>query len=576
MSKVLWNVLLATPATLGASMAVAMGALAEIPTGSLSGAVPAPEVKVEVLEQEAQLDNANQSLTGQEVLSQAETAPPAAAPGAPGTAGGGSGAPVTAVSQLSDVQPGDWAFQSLQALIERYGCIAGYPDGTYRGNRPTTRYEFAAGLYACLNSLAERLQPEDLAAVRRLQEEFAAELATLRGQVDALDARTTEVEANQFSTTTKLNGEVVFGLANAFGGDRAVATGAAPTTADVGDNTIFANRTRLNFDTSFTGKDRLRTRLQAGNVPNLTTATGTRMARLGYDTNTNNQLELGRLEYRFPVGDKGEGHIGITGSEFNEIFETLNPYLESSGKGSISRFGRFNPIYRISGDTGATFNYEFGKAVVASIGYLAANANETESGLFGGSYGALAQLAFKPTETINLGLTYVRSYTEFTVGTTGATSVVIPTSGGTGSAFANAPFGTGVATTANSYGGEASLQLSKNFSVGGWVGYTQASAETGPDADANIFNYAVNLAFPDLGKEGNLGAIIFGQPPKVTRNDIAAREDGDTSFHVEGLYRFQVSDNISVTPGIIWVTNPEHNAANDDVFVGTIRTTFTF
>ena len=42
---------------------------------------------------------------------------------------------VTSVSQLSDVQPTDWAFQALQSLVERYGCIAGYPDGTYRGNR---------------------------------------------------------------------------------------------------------------------------------------------------------------------------------------------------------------------------------------------------------------------------------------------------------------------------------------------------------------------------------------------------------------------------------------------------------
>ncbi|OWY66980.1 hypothetical protein B7486_33615 [cyanobacterium TDX16] len=49
-------------------------------------------------------------------------------------------AQVTSVSQLSDVQPTDWAFQALQSLVERYGCIAGYPDGTYRGNRALTRY----------------------------------------------------------------------------------------------------------------------------------------------------------------------------------------------------------------------------------------------------------------------------------------------------------------------------------------------------------------------------------------------------------------------------------------------------
>ncbi|MBD2567407.1 S-layer homology domain-containing protein [Anabaena lutea FACHB-196] len=62
---------------------------------------------------------------------------------------------VISVSQLSDVQPTDWAFQALQSLVERYGCIAGYPNGAFRGNRAMTRYEFAAGLNACLNRVQE-------------------------------------------------------------------------------------------------------------------------------------------------------------------------------------------------------------------------------------------------------------------------------------------------------------------------------------------------------------------------------------------------------------------------------------
>jgi hypothetical protein len=83
---------------------------------------------------------------------------------------------VTSVSQLSDVRPTDWAFQALQSLVERYGCIAGYPDGTYRDNRALTRYEFAAGLNACLDqvtkligsSTANFVTREDLAVLERL------------------------------------------------------------------------------------------------------------------------------------------------------------------------------------------------------------------------------------------------------------------------------------------------------------------------------------------------------------------------------------------------------------------------
>ena len=124
---------------------------------------------------------------------------------------------VTSVSQLTDVRPTDWAFQALQSLVERYGCIAGYPDKTYRGNRAMTRYEFAAGLNACLDRVneliaaatADLVKKEDLATLQRLQEEFAAELATLRGRVDALEARTSTLGKQQFSTTTKLGVELV-------------------------------------------------------------------------------------------------------------------------------------------------------------------------------------------------------------------------------------------------------------------------------------------------------------------------------------------------------------------------------
>ncbi|HBE32664.1 MAG TPA: hypothetical protein DD990_15425, partial [Cyanobacteria bacterium UBA11368] len=207
---------------------------------------------------------------------------------------------VTSVSQLTDVDPTHWAFQALQSLVERYGCIEGYPDRTYRGNRALTRYEFAAGLNACLDRIQELIAAavadlpsrEDIATIRRLQEEFAAELATLRGRVDALEARTARLEAQQFSTTTKLRGEVIFALAGAFGDSRAVPSPGNPPDRDddIENNIILANRVRLNFDTSFSGRDLLRTRLQARNITQFDTAggdninvTGTNMSRLSFD-----------------------------------------------------------------------------------------------------------------------------------------------------------------------------------------------------------------------------------------------------------------------------------------------------
>jgi hypothetical protein len=127
---------------------------------------------------------------------------------------------ITSVSQLSDVSPNDWAFQALQLLIERYGCISGYPNSTYRGNRTLTRYEFAAGLNACLNQIntlianntTNLVNREDLTTLQRLQEEFSEELIALRGKLDNLEVTTTTLEARQFSTTSELEGEVIIAV----------------------------------------------------------------------------------------------------------------------------------------------------------------------------------------------------------------------------------------------------------------------------------------------------------------------------------------------------------------------------
>lgn len=191
---------------------------------------------------------------------------------------------VTSVSQLSDIQPTDWAFQALQSLVERYGCIAGYPDGSYRGDRAMTRYEFAAGLNACLDRITELIASStanlvsrnDLVILQKLQEEFAGELAFLGGRVDILEAQTAELEANQFSTTTKLLGEVTFAVRNIFGNEKAGG-------GNLDSNLVFDNRIRFNVNTSFTGRDSLIIRLDAVSSEALgTSITGTNMTRLAF------------------------------------------------------------------------------------------------------------------------------------------------------------------------------------------------------------------------------------------------------------------------------------------------------
>jgi hypothetical protein len=479
---------------------------------------------------------------------------------------------VTNVSELKDVSPGDWAYEALRSLVERYGCIAGYPDASFRGNRPMTRYEFAAGVNACLNQI-ERLisesqatTQEDIDKLNRLVQEFQSELAALGTKVDDLEGRVAFLEDHQFSTTTKLKGEVIFNLAGALS-DETPDNGCC---GDPNDQITFSDRVRLNFESSFTGKDMLRVRLQAANITGFNSTTiGTNMARLAFDENTDNSVEIDDVFYRFPVGGQLNVFVGAKGLNIDDIFDTGNPYFNSSGKGALSRFGRYNNlIFRAPSGTGAAFKYKFNDQVGFNAAYLTRdnNANDPadEKGLFNGDYSATAQLTFKPTDKLGFALTYTRSYEP------GEEVNIV----NTGSSFASKPFDA-VDTAADRFGLSADFKVADKFNISGWFGYAKAYNEV-VDRSADLITWGVALAFPDLITEGSTGGIIVGMPPKVTSNDDITREDVDTSFHIEALYSYKVNDNIQVTPGVIVILNPDHNDNNDTVFVGSIRTTFSF
>lgn len=491
---------------------------------------------------------------------------------------------VTSVSQFSDVQPTDWAFQALQSLVERYGCIAGYPNGTYRGNRAMTRYEFAAGLNACLDRVneliatatADLVSKQDLATLQRLQEEYSAELATLRGRVDGLEARTSELEANQFSTTTKLVGEAIFAVSDLFGDNRAV-PGGAPI-QDLDSNTTFSDRVRLNLLSSFTGKDQLQIRLNANNTISNAGVSGTNMTRLGFDGNNNNSVVIDKINYAFNFNNAVRIKVDATNAELYENVNTFNPDFASSARGALSRYGRFSPIYRQGqGGAGLTVTFNPNGPISLTGAYIARTANDptVNNGLLDGDNAIFGQLSFQPTKAFNIGLTYAHTYQGDTV--------VNNLFQGTGSTFANNPFGANTRTESNNYGVEATFQLSSALAISGWGGYTTTDAQTGVNAgaDADIWYWAGSLALRDFGGKGNVLGVIFGQPPRVTGGSIKnvaanVNLDDDTSYHLEGLYKYKVSDNIQVTPGLLVIFNPEHNDANDTEYVGTLRTTFTF
>lgn len=474
---------------------------------------------------------------------------------------------VTSVNQLSDVQPTDWAFQALQSLVERYGCIAGYPDGTYRGQSAMTRFEFAAGLNACLDRISELIAAstadlatkEDLATLQRLQEEFAAELATLRGRVDNLEARTAELEANQFSTTTKLNGETIFALYSVLGGDDAEGD-EAPR------NPAFGYRIRLNFNTSFTGEDLLTARLQASNIEPLSTVLGTNEGRLEFDGDSESDVDLALLRYVFPVGESTNIYLAGTGNGFVDLDASaqLTPYLDGY---AVSLFGLRNPIYNYSGGAGLGLRHQFGDVLELNLGYLVPDPGDAspKNGLFNGQYGALAQLIVYPNENIRVGFTYINSYTP------SADNFGLAT----GSNASNDNFDRPV--VANSYGITSTIDITDWLAIGGWVGYSHHRYIG--EGDGEVWNWAGSLSFPDLGGEGNMGGVLVGMEPRLAYVDSSvndAEADPNASLHIEAFYRYRISDNVDITPGVIWLTAPDHNADNADVFIGVVRTRFFF
>lgn len=519
---------------------------------------------------------------------------------------------VTSVSQLTDVKPTDWAFQALQSLVERYGCIVGYPDQTYRGNRATSRYEFAAGLNACLNKIqdllaaatADFVRKEDLEIIKRLQEEFAAELANLRGRVDGLEVRTATLEKQQFSTTTKLSGEVIMSRSQALGGDNIRGFGRVPTSLDDFGNAVFQNRVRLNLVTSFSGEDLLLTRLEAGNViPTLAsggTTGGANSAyllfsnegRLAYDNSTvsqtTNSVFLNQLSYRFPLGRAITVNLFGAGGDHFDYAATLSPYLDDNdgGNGALSRFGQFNPIYRIGGNgAGIGVNFKLGEAIRFDAGYLANRANDpsAKAGLFNGNYSALAQLSFQPSNRFGLGLTYVHAYNrsgEFRYGSLGTATGTFLGNLLPGAQSFVPTFPPSLPTTTNSFGVEGYFKLSDRIVLSGWGTYTRANLLGSGGGNADIWAYAGALLFPDLIKRGSVGGIIAGAEPTLKGIELSGRQRGisdrSDALHIEAFYRYRLNDNISLTPGIIWLPSLNQRSSNDDVFIGVMRTTFTF
>jgi hypothetical protein len=503
---------------------------------------------------------------------------------------------VTSISQFSDVRPTDWAYQALNNLIENYGCVAGYPSGSYKGGQPLSRYEAAALLNSCLDRVTEVTDE-----VKRLLGEFQKELSVIRGRVDKLENKVGKLEAQQFSTTTKLQGDSYWSIgANAFG-NRTTPAGPAGTNGYAANRassggTVFNYDLRLNLNTSFTGKDLLYTRLRAANYDG-SPFSGSPYRLMGLDRAfpgstqgtgaSNNIFYLDRLYYRFPIGKEFTATVGPIARNTESLAITPFYYGGWSGLDLFTLHGAPGTYNKATGGLAGLIwkqNVKKGQPFFAiSTSYVAPGANNgnpanvtnpansTGSGLFG-DYSAgswLTQIGYqasqwKATAAWRYGQCNERIARRGTVAAGGSLACTVAGTNDENS------FALALAWQPKTNG-----TLIPSISVG-W-GYNSISQPGNAVTPTTAWNNAANVAatqswtvafqWQDAFVKGNAAGLAVGQPTFVTRTRNGATPY-DGNYAIEGWYKFQVSDNISVTPLLFYLSNPS-SATNTTAGVNT-------
>ena len=534
---------------------------------------------------------------------------------------------VTNVSQLRDVSPGDWAFEALRSLVERYGCIAGYPDGTFRGNRATSRFEFAAGLNACLQQIERLVKTsteglvtrQDLESLQRLVQEFQPELTTLGARIDKLENRVAFIENRQFSTTTKLNALAWFNLTGAFangdvrvetsnlngiGGDLALRQAARGTnnqplvqrvTKDPG--ITLSNLVWLSFNTSFTGKDQLVTQLAVGNgnspanvfaSAGLYNTFGTPFVDQTAGTQVGaNNVVVRELFYQFPVTKNIQVAIGPR-VNFYRYFDNNAYNFFLTGTSSFNSNGS-TLLNTIDRGSGAVVLWDINKQFKFRVGYLGESdeflpsplfnsASNPNQGLFNGTNTITAELTFSPTDNINLRFLYNRSNIKQIFGQIGG-AIGEPIAG-----FADDGFGGALrSATADTFNFNFDWKIASSFGIFGRYSYgsTHLTPVDSTRSSGNLNAQAVQLglAFPDLGKPGALATLSFLVPFDVLdgrRFLVSGGGNGGTQYELEATYFYPITNNISLVPAFYLIGNANNFNNNPTIYVGNLRAQFSF
>ena len=477
---------------------------------------------------------------------------------------------IPSVAELSDVRPSDWAYQAVVNLTERYPIVSGYLDETFKGDQSLSRYEFAAALSQLLDKIQTEsiaLPADDLILAERLQQEFSLEIAQLETSVDNLAARTRQLEAQQFSPTVQLSGQlIVAATAGGYAGDRIIAPRGALVTDESAD-TFFLNRAALFFNASFTGEDQLQIRLLSGSNGPLDNVAGSLEPNFGSTLDyavqgRDNSLSIARAFYSFYPDPDLQVVIGplLVMSDYVDSISSQPPSFQgfstqamannfilfptALGAGAVLDWNpnggdfSFRAAY-VATDTDNTSGENsrlIGGGGSDDVRLFPTGGGSSAEGLFGDPHQGFVEVEYAPSEAFALRLQY-----------TG------------GQIFGSNFDGAGI---------NAEVMLSPQIALFGRYG-TARYSETTLDVLSPQY-WMTGLTYADLFKQGDLTGVAVVQP------FIEAKVGNATQTSFESFYYFPIADAIDVSPFVQVVVNPANQDSNGTITVGGIKTVFSF
>jgi len=451
------------------------------------------------------------------------------------------------VQNFSDVYPTDWAFQALTSLAERHGCAVANPSGSI------TRYEAASLLNKCLGNVAQVNDEE-----RRLINEFAPELAVIKGRIDGLESRVGEFEAGQFSNTTKLTGKASF-IVGSVTSDTAGATD---------DGLTMEYSYTMNMNTSFTGRDLLYARIKSGDVEGYfgdksegtyLSAAGSGKALTASSTTTYDFVKIDKLWYQFPIGDTMTGWVGPRIENYYmlasapSIYKPITKQFALGGNGSVygsSTTGGFGFAWTQAVDDPSDSRWE------ASAAYTSKGTKDDNNrmGLFGedAASALLTKVGYgSPRYQVSIAAAFKNN------------------------GWVDEYFATTKAQARGTQSSETAIGLRAYWKPeeNGWVPAIQLGMDT-TTIDGNghrvkeADGWMIGLGWKDVLIDGNSAGFAYGSRMSASafgtaQTDTAETEAATDPKQWEAYYNFKVNDNVSITPAVFGNEQPA-NGTNDN------------